>query len=107
MRFLLNHNVARQVGMALSSAGHTYELAGGSARDVEIAQRARAVGAVVVTWDRDFDAVAAQYPDVGVVRFALPTQDPKVQASALVHAVQRGEVGPGVFVILRGDEPAR
>lgn len=107
MRFLLNHNVARQVGMALSRAGHIYELAGGSARDVEIAQRARDSGAVVVTWDRDFDAVAAQYPDVGVVRFELRTQDPNVQVSVLLSAIAAGRVGPGMFVILCGDEPAQ
>jgi len=90
--------------MALSRAGHTYELAGGAARDTEIAQRARALGATVVTWDRDFDAVARQYPDIGVVRFELRTQDPNVQVSALLDAIERGAVGHKGVLVLRGDE---
>ncbi len=61
--------------------------------------------ALVVMWDRDLDAVAAQYPDVGVVRFALRTQDPKAQVSALLNAIERGVVGPGGFVVLCRDEP--
>lgn len=78
MRFLIDANLPRSITRLLQDAGHRSEFARdiglGAAKDEEIAARARATGAALLTRDLDF-ADIRRYPPAmyaGIIVVRLP-----------------------------------
>ncbi len=105
MRFLIDANLPRAVIAALERAGHQVEFARdvglGSAPDEQIAARARASGAALLTRDMDFADVRRYPPDqyFGIVVVRLP--DTAV-ALEIVHVLERFLLEPGFLEPLSG-----
>jgi hypothetical protein len=105
LRFLLDHNVPVSVARVLREAGHMAELVSDvlpvDSPDQIVAAVAQSAGAILISADQDFDAIAPRIPKGGRNRFR------KLSRIALkcdpVHAARRIRANIGYIEIAYAD----
>lgn len=106
MRFLADENFPRPSVLALRAAGHEVEWIGDldpGAPDAAVLERAAALGAVLLTFDRDFGALlyrlGARAP-AGLAYFRFVPASPREPAEVLLAWLEAGGTLTGRFCVV-------